>query len=113
MLAVAQREADIAAIDCVTYAHLEKIDPVSTEKLRVIAETESTLTLPFITSHLTDDGTINAVRSALQSVIRDAQNAEIMSILMLDGVEILDASVYDRVRDIENQAIMLGYPTLA
>ena len=112
MHAVATGEADLAAIDCVSYAHIEKIDPALAGELAIIGETEATPALPFITSPDTGDETLVALREALQAVIGDRQYRPIMQTLMLDGVEVLPAGAYDRIREIENQAITLGYPAL-
>lgn len=112
MFAVQSGDADVAAIDCVSYALLEKIEPTLVDDLKVIAETEETPALPFITSPETDDDTLSALRDALQSVIAAPLHRVTMQTLMLDGIDVLSPTAYMRVREIEDQAIALGYPML-
>ena len=112
MRAVAKQDADIAAIDCVTFAQLEAIDPDLVADLRIIAETEETPSLPFITSPDTDEATLKALRDSLRSVVTDPKHRTLMTSLMLEDVQILPADAYDRVSEIEHKAIALGYPAL-
>lgn len=112
MLAVAKGEADIAAIDCVTFAHIEKIDPGLVADLRIIGTTEETPTLPFITSADTDDETLALLRQSLIAVSSDPRHQALMQSLLISGIEVLSADAYDRVREIEKQAIGLHYPEL-
>lgn len=113
MIAIATGEADIAAIDCVTFAHIERIDPALVNALKIIGETETTPNLPFITSANTNDATLSTLRDALQHVIREAPDRAITACLMIDDIEIIDNTAYERVRDIERRAAALGYPQLA
>jgi ABC-type phosphate/phosphonate transport system substrate-binding protein len=112
MLAVVNGKADIASIDCVTYALLEVIDGTLARNLEIIAETERSPSLPFITSPHTDDDTLLLLRDALDAVISDPQNKALLDSLMIDGIEVLPAGAYHRILDIENQAVALGYPKL-
>lgn len=110
--AVAHGEADIASIDCVTFAHIDLIEPMLTAQLRILAETEETPSLPFITSADTDDETLDLLRASLAHVITDPAHHAVMAKLLLNGVEILQPDAYQRVQAIEDQAIALGYPEL-
>jgi ABC-type phosphate/phosphonate transport system substrate-binding protein len=58
-LAVAQGNADLASIDAVTYRTLQQFEPF-TENLRIIAHTDITPGLPFITALANDPETIRA-----------------------------------------------------
>lgn len=113
MLAVTRGEADIASIDCVTFALVEKIDRALTRDLAIIAETETSPALPFITSGSTHDDVLYAIRDALSAVIADPQNRRILEILMIQGFKVLPSNAYQRILDIEHQSIQLGYPKLA
>lgn len=112
LVAVAEGQADIAAIDCVTFTHIEKIEPDLIQHIKILAETEETPNLPFITSGKTDEGTLAALRDALNTVATAPEYRAIQSALMLDGISILANDAYERVRNIENQAVSLGYPVL-
>lgn len=112
MLDVAHGKADIAAIDCITFAHIEKLDPALILSLNVIAETEETPALPFITAGHTDPQTLQVLRESLHAVVTDPRNASTMEQLMLVDITTLDQNAYQRVCEIENEAIALGYPAL-
>ena len=112
MSAVATGEADLAAIDCVTFAHMDAIEPELTAELLILATTEQTPNLPFITSGDTDDQTLHILRTSLARVVTDPAHRAIMSRLMVQDIAVLDIAAYQRVSAIENQAIALGYPEL-
>lgn len=113
MIAVANGDADIASIDCVTFALVETIDSALTRDIDIIADTETTPALPFITSGQTDNETFHALRDALAVVIADPQNTALLESLMIEGVEVLPTHAYQRILDIENQSAALGYPELS
>lgn len=113
MRAVADGKADIASIDCISFALIERFDYTLTRNLDIIAETETTAALPFITSAETDDETLYLLRNALSAVVTDPRNKVLLENLLIEGVEVLPAPAYQRVRAIEVQSIALGYPVLA
>src|SRR6202012_969073 len=51
---IAGGEADLAAVDCVSWAHLQRIAPQLTDALRVLAWTDARPSLPSITAAGTD-----------------------------------------------------------
>jgi ABC-type phosphate/phosphonate transport system substrate-binding protein len=67
-LAVANGRADMAALDCVTWAILADVEPALTTQLRVIATTDATPALPFITARDRDPAPL---RAALAQAIAD------------------------------------------
>lgn len=71
-LAALQRgEADLAAIDCVTFALLRRYRPERLRGLAVIGETPLAPGLPLITSRLTRPDTLCALRAALHQLVDD------------------------------------------
>jgi len=110
--AVATKAADIAAIDCITWAHLQRMQPSLTRYVLVLDWTESTPGLPLITALHTPPPTIEALRDALNDAATTPSLAEIRATLLLGGFEILPLSAYDRVLDLERQAQTAGYPAL-
>ena len=110
---VAAGEADLAAIDAVTLAHLGRSEPDLIGQVRVLGWTESTPGLPFITAGGTDDGTIECLRQALMGIATDPAHGWIRDALQLDGFEFVPEAHYDGVMALERRAIELGYPTLA
>lgn len=95
--AVAAGEADIAAIDCVTYALLQRHRPAATAGLRVIGRTALAPSLPLVTRRDTDDGTVEALRSALRDALADPALAEVRAALLIEGIEILGEADYDAI----------------
>jgi ABC-type phosphate/phosphonate transport system substrate-binding protein len=110
--AVAGAEADVAAIDCVTWAHFQRLRPAMVGSLRVLAWTGASPGLPLITAAATDLETRAALARALAEVARDPALEEIRAELLLDGFSRLETADYQSILDLERTAIELGYPTL-
>jgi len=111
--AVAGGEADLAAIDCITWSHLQRLRPDATSALRVLGWTKATPGLPLITAATRDDAGLAALRQALTDVARDCALDAVRAALMIDGFETLPAAAYDGVLALERDAIAQGYPILA
>jgi ABC-type phosphate/phosphonate transport system substrate-binding protein len=110
---VAAGEVDVAVIDCITFALLERLRPDLTSAVRVIASTETCPGLPLITAAATSDDDLDAMRRALDEVAGDPALADLRAALLLDGFEVLPDRAYQRVLDLEAAAVGLGYPVLA
>ena len=110
--AVAKRKADIAAIDCVTYAHLDRYRPSTLEGTRRLCYTEQAPGIPFVTRA----GSAHALVRHLQSALRDAfEEPEVRAAgvdMFIDGVETLPFSRYERIDDFKRLAVAAGYPEL-
>jgi len=106
LAAVADGAADIAAIDCVSFALLQQGRPSMTAKVRVLGRTPSSPALPFIASRAIPPKTLAALRAALTE-------AADQPTLGLRGVAFPSAETYARVAELEHDAAALGYPTLA
>ncbi len=113
MQMVADGAADVAAIDCVTYALLQRHRPQLTGRLRIIAEGPLAPSLPFVTSPGMASQQVDMLRQALVSVIADPTFRQAREQLFLSGVAVLQRSDYERILDIEREADALGYRTLA
>jgi ABC-type phosphate/phosphonate transport system substrate-binding protein len=111
--AVASGKADIAAIDCITWAHLQRFRPAATQGLRVLAMTKATPGLPLIAAAATDTAVLASLRQALTEVAGDPALAGVRAELMLDGFETLPEDAYEAILALERDAIAHGYPTLA
>jgi ABC-type phosphate/phosphonate transport system substrate-binding protein len=110
---VASGEADVAAVDCVTWAHLERWRPALTRRLKVLAWTVQSPGLPLITAGDADPATRAALRRALRDVETDPQLREARADLLLDGFNDLPASHYHAIVHLEQIASAQGYPELA
>ena len=109
---VAAAEADAAALDCVSLAHLGRFDTHLVDQLRILARTQSSPCLPYITARGTDDATLMKLRAALAEIARDAALAPVRARLFLDGFDCNPQGDFAAVLDIERQALDLGYPSL-
>jgi ABC-type phosphate/phosphonate transport system substrate-binding protein len=113
LAAVSAGAADIAAIDCVSLALLRQGRPELTENIEAVAESPSTPALPFIISVDLAGSHLGAVRAALFATLADPALAEARRTLGLIGAEILGDADYERVAELERDAIAAGYPALA
>lgn len=110
---VAENEADVAALDCVTLAHLQRQQPELTAGLRVLCWTPSSPCLPFITSRHHGEEIVLALRRALQDVLADPALTNVRAQLFLSGADLEVDESYARVIGYERRAADLGYPELA
>jgi ABC-type phosphate/phosphonate transport system substrate-binding protein len=106
-------EADVAAIDCVTYGNVARFAPHTLAGSRVLAETTKTPGLPLITRATTSDGELETMRRALNAVANDPATAQSRAALGLGGFVVVPDSAYDIVLEIEREAVSRGYPWLA
>jgi len=111
---IAAGEADIAAIDCVTLAHVQRDRRSSGPgaAVRVLCWTQPSPGLPLVTSRDTDDATVAAIRAALGDSAEDTSLAGLRDTLLIDGFDVLSESAYESVLEIERGAIELGYPQI-
>jgi ABC-type phosphate/phosphonate transport system substrate-binding protein len=110
--AVADGHADIAAIDCITYAHLQQKRPAATREVRLLGWTKSTPGLPFITSLHTSETTRRALIEILHEVAADPGLAPIRTMLGLERFVELPLSAYGTILQLERDASAAGYPVL-
>lgn len=110
---VARGEADVAAIDCVTFGNLARFAPEAVSGVRILAETAKTPGLPLITRAAASDGDVALLRGALADLARDPANADLRDVLGLEGFAVLTADDYAAVLALEREAAALGYPRLA
>ncbi|HEY0340145.1 MAG TPA: hypothetical protein VGC34_05010, partial [Steroidobacteraceae bacterium] len=105
-------EADVTAVDCVTLAHLQRLQPHLTSRLRVIDWTPTSPCLPFVTSQRTSENTLQALRSALADVFADRALAPARDDLLLEGVDLTPDTTFRRVKELELEAEHWHYPVL-
>ena len=91
-IAVADRRADIAAIDALTWAHISRWDDFA-ENLHVICESDPTPALPFITSESQD---ATQIRIALTEAF-DMIDADHASLLGMSGLALVPKEEYLRI----------------
>ncbi len=109
---VAEGRADLASLDCVTWALLQRLRPVLAAELTVLAWTPRSPGLPLVTSRLTCHAVFVALQAALSEVIDDPMLASARRELLLEGFEPLAPSHYTGLLHYEQMATDLGYPQL-
>jgi ABC-type phosphate/phosphonate transport system substrate-binding protein len=113
VIAVAEGDADLASLDCVSFALLERGRPEVVKRVAIVAESPLSPCLPFIASASLPAPTIEAVREALFAALADPDLAEARATLGLKGARIVAPADYDRVMEIERDAAAMGYAELA
>jgi ABC-type phosphate/phosphonate transport system substrate-binding protein len=111
--AVAAGDTDVAAIDCVSYAHIGRCYPDLTARLRILDWTASSPGLPYVTARATDAPTAAALKGALAAVLADPALAAVRASLLLVGLDTEFDEDYTEVRRLEREALELGYPEIA
>jgi ABC-type phosphate/phosphonate transport system substrate-binding protein len=105
-------EADVAAIDAVTYAAVTRFEPQAAAGLRIVGKTTSSPAPPFVTARRTSIEAVAALDKALAEIVADPALAWARADLFL--VDILPTSIapYAALRDLEVDALAAGYPSL-
>lgn len=106
---MASGQADVAAIDCITYALLLRCRPHLLEDTRIIAQTVAAPVGPYVTSGGVSGDRIARLRGGLGQAIHDPDLAAARAGLLLGGVEFLPVEDYTRIARIEVEAIRRGY----
>lgn len=94
LIDVKRGEGDIAAIDCVTWALLQRHEPERLEGLAVIDRTPLTPGLPLITSHNTSPETLNAIRDALRALVESPENRDVCNAVLIGGFSVVTRQAY-------------------
>jgi ABC-type phosphate/phosphonate transport system substrate-binding protein len=97
--AIREGKADIAAVDCVTFALLSRYRPAAVSGIRVLEETASAPGLPFVTAAGTDARTLEHLRRGVEEVFADPALATVRERLMICGVEAVPLSRYEAILD--------------
>jgi len=109
---VSAGEADVAAVDCVSLAHFQRLLPSVVANLRILDWTPSSPSLPFITSAGTSDATLEMLRSSLAAVFADRRLDSVRERLLLDGVDLQPMASFSEVLRLKHEAVELGYPVI-
>lgn len=113
MVAVAKGEADVCAVDGVTFNLFSRLQPRLTARLRVLARSAEAPALPYVTRAGIAPDELERLRAGLRRAARDPALAETRRALLLDGVVAKPLSIYDRILELEAVALAAGYPDLA
>jgi ABC-type phosphate/phosphonate transport system substrate-binding protein len=112
MAMVRAGEADVAAIDCVTFALIAQVAPDETRDLKVLCATAAAPNLPYVTSLETPPRDIELLRRGLSLACVDPALARCRKALLLGEFEFLPLAAYAGISAMEQAAIAAGYPEL-
>jgi len=105
-------EADATCVDCVTYAFCCDYRDIVGERTRILAATQPSPAIPFVTSAATPLDVVEALRAALARLGAAPEHAGVRAGLKLRAVTAPDKAAFARLLDLEREAAALGYPTL-
>ncbi len=111
--AIAAGEADVAAIDCVTFETLRRYRPDAAKGVRVLAMSEEAPVLPFITARSAGADRIARLRAGLARAAADPSLAAAREVMFLRDVVVLPDDAYLAIDRMAQDAIARGYPALA
>ncbi len=109
---IQQRQADIAAIDCVSFALLQRDNPSAVAGLKIIAQTDIAPGLPLITSLATSKEQLNQIRQAITATVNSPEASSAKDKLLIKGFSTLPWSAYCVIKQMEKKAAALGVITL-
>lgn len=110
--AVAEERADIAAVDCITFAAHRRHRPAVTDGLRVLAYGPSTPGLPYVTAAGRSEDELLRLREALYEALADPGLAGAREALLLTGASVLPEDAYEVILEMRDEAIAKGYADL-
>ena len=105
-------EADVAAIDCVTYALMEAYRPAALVGTRKLGRTYRASGIPYVTRWNVAEDTVRRMRSALYRAFADPDLASACRALYLKDIEALPLAAYRDIVAFQSAALTHGYPAL-
>jgi ABC-type phosphate/phosphonate transport system substrate-binding protein len=105
-------QGDVASIDCVTYAFWSHYRPEAVARLRVIAGSPISPSIPFVTAVSTTPEIVEILRAALRTIAREPRYEAVRRGLLLTDIVDVPDSAYRGLLDYEREAAALGYPAL-
>ena len=81
-------------------------------RFRVLDETVSSPTLPFVTSSTTSDAEAAIIVEALNDLFGDPETASLRLALELSGIAVPDVPAYEQLAAYEKMAAEMGYPEI-
>jgi ABC-type phosphate/phosphonate transport system substrate-binding protein len=104
-------EADIAAIDCVSYGYIKEEDPTSLEGITALGYTAASPGLPLVAGREAPPELLARLRQAL--IAPGIALAARMRTLHIDAFSPVGDAEYKRILRLETEARAAGYPSLA
>ncbi|MEM7121967.1 MAG: PhnD/SsuA/transferrin family substrate-binding protein [Pseudomonadota bacterium] len=113
MAAVQTGKADVAAIDCVSYALALRHAPDKAAGLRVLTQSPAVPALPYVTHIHRDQNTVARLRDGLAAAIADPDLAAVRDALLIDDFAVLTVEDYAPIDRMQDEAIARGYPQIS
>ena len=110
---VACDEADVTAVDCVTYAFWSRHRPEMAARVRVLGKSPRSPAIPFVTSIATLPATVAVLRDALRRLAHEPSYAAVRAGLAIADIVDVPEVAYRGLLDYEAEAAALDYPVLA
>lgn len=112
LAALQQGDADIAAIDCVSWALLARYEPEALDGLHIIGETPRAPGLPLITAASTSSTRLAHLRMALHQLVQETAWRGVCDDNLIGGFSPAERDDYQIVLDWEHDAAAQGLPRL-
>ena len=109
---IQQRQADVAAVDCVTYSLLKAHRPSAVAGLRVLGRTYRAPAPPYVTRASSTAGFTERMRAALANAFSCPSLKTAREDLFIRGVEPAVELNYRKIIEMELKAAHMGYPRL-
>lgn len=94
--AIVTGEADVASIDCHTYALMAACRPALADGLRTIGRSPQAPSPPFVAGPAATDAAVEALTSALDAIATAPALADVRAALLLDGTDDVPPDTYAR-----------------
>lgn len=109
---IARGEADVAAIDCVTYELLRRCRPRTVAATRVVGRTVRAPGLPYVTRLDAAPELRERLAAGLLRAFADPSLASARAELLIDGVDVLSLADYQCMQTMADDAKRRGYVEL-
>lgn len=106
---VADGLADVASIDRVTYALIERYRPLALRKTRMLCCSMRTPAPPYVTGSQMTDKQVDQIRQALTETLAMPSMKVAKEALLLDGLANLPLETYRPIIDLQQWAARMGY----
>ena len=97
--AIEAREADVAAIDAVTFGLIKRSMPNALGGFRLLGRTPRAPAPPYVTSSTMPKDTVERIRDALVDALSDPHLATCRDELMISGAKLLGLEKYDKIEE--------------
>ena len=98
--AIEAGEADVAAIDAVTFSLIKRSMPDALGSFRVLGRSPLAPAPPFVTSASTSADQLSRIRDALVDALADPDLAACRDELMIRGAKIVEVAQYQRIEEL-------------